>query len=168
LARMVRANSLRILTAGTPPNDASYATRLVYTFRLFQLQPRSTENAELLLSRIPTTGDEWLTLRRLGDSLCDNETIAEMRMLSKVRDGFPRELANAVLESPRLLAQYVRYSMDDTLDPHSDSAIQMRKVCQKMHPDFIRALGSLPLDKQNWFATYVMNSKTCRIAARQW
>ncbi len=163
MARIARVNSVQTLTAAAPANDASYAIRLVYAFRVFQLQPMSKGSAEHLLSYIPTTGEQWLILGRLGDSLCDDETMADIRTLSKVRDGIPRELATAVLKSPRFLPQYVRYSMDDTLDPHSDSAIQMRRVCQKVHSDFIRALESLPPDKQSFFGNRVMNPKSCSV-----
>jgi hypothetical protein len=76
-----------------------------------------------------------------------------------------RELAQAVLLSPGFLPQYVRYSIVAVLDPHSDYAVRMRPVCQKAHPDFIRAVKLLPEDNREAFAKHILNPSSCKVLA---
>ncbi len=164
-AEIVRAKSAQALSQAGKRAGDSYRARLVLAVRSFQLQPSSKEAAEHLLTLIPADDAQQEVVTTLGDSLCNDEGVADMKALARIRDGLPRELARAVLLAPTFLRSYVSYSTIATLDPHSGYAVEMKKVCQKAHADFIQALSQLSEDKRDAFTAGVMEPNGCRVIA---
>jgi hypothetical protein len=165
MAQMARAKSPRQVAAASGKAGQSYAARLIHAYRLFQLQPGTKEHGDRLLKLIPSTETQQNALMTLGDMLCNNESVADITTLARVSEGWSRELSNAVLLSPGFLPQYVQYSLLAVLDPHSDYAIQMKRVCEKAHPDFVNAVKGLPADKRQVFAKHVLRPGTCTVVA---
>ena len=162
IAKMGRAQSTRVLAEASKSAGDSYEARLLYAYSSFHLNPRKKSDAERLLALIPSDKAEELAVLTMGDSQCDEEPIADMESLGRVRDGIPREFARAVLLARTFLFSYVSYSMDATLDPHNDYAMQMKIVCQKANAEFVRAVGQFPEDKQKLFAKHIMNPDSCK------
>jgi hypothetical protein len=166
MAQMARATSSRVLSSTRSQAGDSYAARLIYAYRLFQLHPGRKDNAERILSLIPATEADQTAVMTLGDSLCDRESVSDMTTLSRVYDGLPRELAKAVLVDTSFLPKYLQYSMVAILDPHSNFAVQTKRVCQKAHAGFIRAVNLLPEGKQEALAKHILNPSNCTVIAR--
>jgi len=164
LSKMVRATSVETLSEARTHAGSGYRSDLVFAYRSFQLK-RDAMHAQHLLVLIPKNDFQRTIVMTLGDSLCDGEPATEMELLSGVNEGFPRELANAVLLAPTYLRTYVAYGTEIVSDPHSDYAIQMQKVCSKVHRDFLGAVEQLPKPDQRAFRLHVMNPNTCRAIA---
>ena len=101
----------------------------------------------------------------LGDSLCDTEATSDMDVLSRITEGFAKQLARAVLLEPRFLPNYLTYSTTAVLDPHSDYAVQMKRVCNRLHPEFLKAMAELPKQTQQEIVTLVIRPDDCRTLA---
>jgi hypothetical protein len=162
-AEMARAKSMQALTGASKRAGDSYRAHLILAFRSFQLQPHNKGAAERLLALIPADDTQQTVLMTLGDSLCDEESLAEMTAMARVYEGLARELARAVLLVPSFLPSYVSYAATAVLDPHSEYAVEMKKVCQHAHADFIRAVKELPEHERQVFAKEVMNPNDCRV-----
>jgi hypothetical protein len=165
LAQMLRVKSVQALSPPNKQAGESYLARLVYSYRLFQIQPRNKGNAELLLKMIPSTQAQQVAVMTIGDMLCSGETLANMTTLSNVYAGLPHELTRAVLLAPSYLPQYVQYSTVAVLDPHSDYAVRMRDVCKKAHVEFIRAVKLLPNESQKAFSQHTLDPSNCKVIA---
>jgi hypothetical protein len=164
-AEMARAESMPVLIETSRRAGEGYRERLVLAYRSFQLNPRSRPDAERLLALIPAGDAEQEVVMTLGESLCDNEVVTDMKALALVRDGFARELARAVMLAPNFLSAYVSYSLVAVGDPHSDYAVQMRRVCQHKHAGFIEAVKQLPPATEQFFASHVINPDGCKVLA---
>jgi len=162
-AEMSRAKSMHDVTSASKRAGHDYRAGFVLAFRSFQLQPRSKDAAERLLRMIPTDDTQQKVLMMRGDSLCDAESVADMRAMAQVNENFPRELARAVLLAPNFLASYVRFSIVAVQDPHSEYAVEMKKVCQKAHPSFVRAVNQLSEKERRVLTTQVMDANSCRV-----
>jgi len=84
--------------------------------------------------------------------------------LALVRDGSAgaRQGRDAGAELP---SAYVSYSLVAVGDPHSDYAVQMRRVCQHKHAGFIEAVKQLPPATEQFFASHVINPDGCKVLA---
>lgn len=162
VASMARAKSMRALAEASKRAGDGYRARLVFAYRSFHLHPGGKSEAEKLLALIPADDAQEEVVLTLGGSLCDQEPLADMETLGRVRDGFGRELAKAVLLAPSFLPSYVEYSTVAVLDPHSDYALQMKIVCRQAHADFVRAVKRFPERKRQLFAKQVMNPDSCK------
>jgi len=160
-ARMARATTDMSLSNIRKLAGNTYRANLVFVYRIFQLHKRKID-AERLLTSIPKNDAEQTIVLTLGDALCDAEPVRDMLTLSKVNEGIGRELANAVILAPDLMQSYVLYSLDAVQDPHSDYAIQMRRVCQQTRHPFVESVKKLAPDKKKWFAEHVMNPESCK------
>jgi hypothetical protein len=166
LARLARAKVPEELSAARDQAGEGYGARLVSAYRWFQLQPEIRDNAERLLSLIPKTDAEQEVVMALADSLCDQESPADMLALSRVREGLSHELALAVMRAPNFLPNYVRYSFIAVRDPHSNYAAQMVAVCQKQRPAFLHAVAQLSDEDRRSFANRILNVRNCAAIAR--
>ena len=164
-AEMARAKSVHTLREASKRAGDSYRAHLIFAFRYFQLQPHNKGAAERLLTLIPADDAQQEVLMTLGDSLCGGESDADMTAMARVYEGFARELAGAVLLVPSFLPSYVSYSTIAVLDPHSGYAVEMKRVCQNAHADFIHAVEQLPEDKRQVLAKEVMNPDSCKVLA---
>ena len=165
VARMARARSMAAVDAAKRQSGESYRAHLVYAHRAFQLHGTRL-TAETLLKLLPADEGQQTIVVTLGDSLCDREPLKDMRTLSRVNETFAREVARAVILSPKFLPSYVAYSLVAVNDPHSDFAVRMSRVCQQDHSAFLNALKQLPDDKRHLFAQHVMDADHCKALAR--
>lgn len=166
LARMVRAKTAQELSAARDQAGEGYGARLVSAYRWFQLQPEVKGHAESLLGLIPKTDAEQQVLLTLADALCDQESPADMIALSGMREGLSRELTLAVSRAPGFLLTYIRYSFIAVQDPHSDYAVQMVTVCQKLRPAFLHAVAQLGDEDRRIFTNRILNVQNCAAIAR--
>ncbi len=109
-AQMARAKTTRAVNDARKQAGESYLARLVFAYRFFHLHPKSKAAAESLLSLIPADNTQQKIVLTLGDSLCDEESVADIKVLARVNEGLAQGLAAAVLLSPRFLSSYVSYS----------------------------------------------------------
>jgi len=164
-AQMARAKTTRAVNDARKQAGESYLARLVFAYRFFHLHPKSKAAAESLLSLIPADNTQQKIVLTLGDSLCDEESVADIKVLARVNEGLAQGLAAAVLLSPRFLSSYVSYSTTATEDPHSDYAVHMKKVCREAHGAFTDAVKQLSQDQQTLFAKHVLNPSSCAVLA---
>jgi len=165
MVRMARAKSSEALIAEKQKAGDSYRAQVVFAARSSELRPTDKGAAVLLLNLIPQDDGQQTTWMTLGDSLCDSESVADMKSLGRVGDRLPRDLAKAVLLVPDRLPGYVAYAPTSVQNPHSDYAVQMQTVCRARHPEFVKAVGGLPTDKRDWFVKHVLNPEGCHALA---
>lgn len=165
IALTSRASSLAELDKTKQSAGNSYRARMVFFARSFELQPGSRDAAVSLLNLLPQNDAQHTTLMTLGDSLCDGESVAEMKSLSRLGERLPRDLAKAVLLVPDKLPSYVGYASTSVGDPHSDYAVQMEAVCRAKHSEFVKAVEGLPTDQRDWFVKHILNPDGCHALA---
>jgi hypothetical protein len=162
LVSMAKAPSIAAVRNSRIGVPAGYRADLVGAYRLFQLQPRSESAADDLLRLVPSNGSQQNVVMTLGDSLCSDESFAEMGVLARIRDNLPLQLSRAVSLAPSHMRSYIAYSRTATLDPHSDYAVRMQSVCLQKHEAFVKALNELPQELQRGISGYVIKPDTCR------
>jgi hypothetical protein len=163
MLKMVHARSVKILTLENQKAGGDYRARVVFAARKFELHPQIRAFAIQLLNLIPQNDAQktvWLTF---GDSLCENESIEEMKSLGRLGQNLSRNLAKAVLLIPDKMPAYVLYAIDSVRDPHSDYAVQMRSVCVARSKAFKKAVQAFSQDKNEWFVKHVVNPDGCRV-----
>jgi hypothetical protein len=165
IAHMARANSLAVLAKAKRSAGTSYRAEIIFETRSFELQPGNRSAAVTLLKLIPQDGAQHTTLMTLGDSLCDSESVAEMKLLGRVGDRLPHDFSKAILLAPEMLPKYVAYASTSVQNPHSDYAMQMQTVCRADHSSFLKAVEGMPADKRDWFEKHVLNPHGCRAIA---
>jgi hypothetical protein len=164
LARMARAQSSLSLNAEKERAGESYRAQVVYATRSFELKPQQ-HVASLLLSLIPKDEGQQKVWMTFGDSLCSSETLSDMKTLGRLGASLPRRLAKAVLLVPDQLPNYLAYAQISVQNPESDYAVQMEAVCHTKHPEFIRAVEHLPLDRRDWFVKHIFEPESCHALA---
>lgn len=164
-ADMARARSTAALSDEKKRAGAGYLVEIVAASRAFELHSTDKALASALLNLIPQSDSQQTIVMTLGDSLCDPEDVFDMEALARVRDALPRNLSVAVALVPRSMPAYVSYSLVATLDPHSDYAIQMERVCRGLRQEFTRAVHAMPPGKRKWFAEHVFDPQACRALA---
>lgn len=165
IAQMARAKSSAALTAQKTRAGDSFRSRVVFAARLLELRPHSKSAAVRLLELIPKDDEQqtiWITL---GDSMCEDEPVADMKSLGRLGESLPHALAKAVLLAPEGLPSYVAYAAVSVQDPHSDYAVQMQTVCRTRHAEFKEAVKKLPTGEQGWFVEHIFDPKGCRALA---
>ena len=165
IVRMSEAKSLSALVKAKSVAGNSYFAEIVLTARSFELRPNDRNAALSLLNLLPQDEVQHGTLMTLGDSLCDDEGVAEMFSLSRIRDGLGRDFAKAVLLVPEMLPRYIAYASISVQDPHSDYAVQMQAVCRAKHSEFVKAVEGLQTDQRDWFVKHVFNPEGCHALA---
>jgi len=145
---MVRANSAASLAAEKQKAREGYREQLVYAAKKHELSPQDKNAALALLNLMPQNAKQQLILTTLSTSMCDSETVRDMVTLARLEDRLPHDFTSAVLLVPGKIQAYVSYGSVAIGDPHSDFALQMKRVCRVNHSAFISAADSL--DKVNW------------------
>jgi hypothetical protein len=158
---MARAKSSEAVIAEKQKAGDNYRAQVVFAVRSLELRPTDKDAAVLLLNLIPQNDAQHTVLMTLGDSLCDEESVAEMKSLGGLGDRLPHDLARAVLLVPDKLPSYVSYAPISVQDPHSDYAVQMQTVCRAKHSEFLKAVEGLPTDQKNLFVKHVLNPDGC-------
>jgi hypothetical protein len=165
IAHMALANSRAALAKAKHHAGENYRAEVVYAARSFELQPRDRDAAVSLLNLLPKDDTQHATLMTFGDSLCDGESDAEMKSLSRLGERLARDFAKAVLLAPDKLPSYVSYAATSVGDPHSDYAVQMESVCRSKHSEFVKAVEGLPVDQRDWFVKHILNPDGCHALA---
>jgi hypothetical protein len=99
MARMTRAKSSEAVIAEKQKAGDSYRAQVVFAARSLELRPTDKAAAVLVLNLIPQNDGQQTTWMTLGDSLCDSESVADMKSLGRVGDHLPRDLTKAVRSS---------------------------------------------------------------------
>jgi hypothetical protein len=89
MARMVSVRSTGALIAEKQKAGDSYRAQLVFASRAIELRPKDPESAVRLLNLIPQNDAQNTVWMTFGDSLCDHESIAEMKALARLEGGCP-------------------------------------------------------------------------------
>jgi hypothetical protein len=165
MARTAHAKSYRAVVEEKQKAGDSYRAQVVLAARSFELHPMDKKAAVLLLSLIPQDDAQHTAWMTMGDSLCDAESVDEMKSLGALGDRLPHDLARAVLLVPDKLPEYVAYAPTSVQDPHSDYAVQMQAVCRGKHSEFVKAVEGLSTDKRDWFVKHVLNPDGCHALA---
>jgi len=165
ISKMAEAKSNQSLATWRMKAGDSYAARLVYSFRLFELTPSVPAAASKLLAMIPPDKEQEPIWHSLNGFLCEKEQVNEIKTLARFQVRMPRDVARAVLIVPEKLADYVSYAYDSVQDPHSDYAIQMRSACRARHGAFVKAVDSLASHDKQWFIAKIFDPNECRAIA---
>jgi len=165
IARTAHAKTSRAVVEEKQKAGDSYRAQIVLAARSFELHPMDRKAAVLLLSLIPKDDAQHTVWMTMGDSLCDAESVDEMKSLGALGDRLPHDLARAVLLVPDKLPEYVAYAPTSVQDPHSDYAVQMQTVCRGKHAEFVKAVEGLPTDQRDWFVKHVLNPAGCHALA---
>jgi hypothetical protein len=163
-ARIVGSTSPVAVNEERKSAPSGFVIEIVAAFRAFELQPKNRPVAVLLLEQIPSDESQQEVLSALDAAVCDDESVAEMKALARVKYGFPQLLARAVEIAPEYMRVYIRYSLI-ALNPHSDYAVQMQRVCRSHPREFKKALSTLPETDRRWFAKDVFDPNHCRAIA---
>lgn len=165
MARMASARSSEALNAEKQMAGDSYRAQVTFASRAVELHPKDPESAVRLLNLIPKNDVQKSAWMTFGDSLCDRESISEMKALGRLGGNLSGNLARAVVIVPDRMQIFVSYAIEATQDPHSDYAVQMRGVCEVRHPAFQKAVNELPPDKRGWFEKHILDPVGCRVRA---
>ena len=134
---------------------------MIVAERTFVLGP-TADSAKALLGLLPSTPKEQAHVQELGDFLCRDESLGDVKLLAKVRDSLPADWARAVVIVPGKMQAYIAFAFMAVQDPSSDYVVQMQAACRKRHQAFTDAVGILSPHKRTWFTKNIMNPVTCR------
>lgn len=162
MARMTHAKSSESLIAEMKKAGNSYRAHVVFTSRLFELNPSSRNNATKLLDLIPKNETQQTVWVNFGESFCQAESFEEMNALDRLGSRLPHDLARAVLIVPGRMLDYISYADTSVQDSHSDYAVQMKSVCLANHNDFVNAVNKLSPRDKKWFVTKIFNPVGCQ------
>jgi hypothetical protein len=165
ISNMAVAKSTPELEKWRKDSGGSYLARLVFSSRLFELEPKHGSAASNLLAFVPPDKKEEAFWHTLDGFLCEKETVKEVKTLAELQARLPRDLARAVLLVPAKMPEYVSYAYTSIQDPHSDYALQMRSVCQARSKPFVAAVNSLPSDDRRWFIKKIFDPRGCHALA---
>lgn len=165
IARTAGAKSSRAAVEEMQKAGDSYRAQVVFAARSFELHPMDKRAAVRLLNLIPQDDAQHTAWMTMGDSLCDAESVGEMKLLGALGERLPHDLAGAVLLVPDKLPGYVAYAPTSVQDPHSDYAVQMQTVCRGKHAEFVKTVEGLPTDQREWFVKHILNPDGCHALA---
>lgn len=169
LAMMARAQSVAALKARAQKTKDSYRSRLILAARTLELDPQNRPAAESLLNMLPKDelGPEqgaWLNLSELEECPTGGISEPDLKPLDGLQDRLPRDAAKAVLLAPAKMLEYISYA-PFSVNPESDYAVQMEKVCKARHALFAKAVDQLSPNDRRWLITKVFNPESCRAIA---
>ena len=162
MARMKSSPALRKLEALA---GESYRSRLVSAFRLFELDQADMNSVLGVIELIPRNADQDAIWHSMDGSLCEHESVEDMKTLGSLQARLPHDLAKAMNRQPNKMYEFVSYAYDSIQDPHSDYAVQMQTVCRRHHELFLSAVSQMSEKDRNWFTTKIFNPSDCRAIA---
>ncbi|MGD0627984.1 MAG: hypothetical protein ABR987_01450 [Terracidiphilus sp.] len=165
MARMARAKSTAQLMVEQRMAGDDYRVQIVSAARQLELVQSDKRSAVALLELIPKNDVQKAVWMTFGDSLCDVESISDMKSLGRLGDRLPHDLAMAVILIPEKMYEYVAYANQATQDPHNDYAMQMKTVCRINHEGFTKAIEELPEGQRDWFVKHIVNPDGCHTLA---
>lgn len=165
VVQMAKAKTPEAVRDKKSSAGADYRADLVFAFRIFEMKSTAKTAAVRLLEMIPRDADQQNVVLTLGDAVCNDESLAEMKALAKVADGLAVALSRAVKLAPEYMGKYVAYASIATQDPHSDYAVQMSTVCHSLHASFVKAVAQLPESDKQSFHEHIMKTESCKVLA---
>ena len=165
LARMARTKSSPALRELGGIAGDSYRSRLVFAFRLFEIDQADMNSALRVIELIPRNADEDAIWHSLEGSLCEHESVEDMKTLGSLQARLPHDLAEAMDRQPNKMYEFISYAYESIQDPQSDYAVQMKTVCRRHHELFLNAVNQMSEKDRNWFTTKIFNSAECRAIA---
>jgi hypothetical protein len=165
IANMARANATDKITVAKRAAGNSYRAEVIFAARSYELRQQDKQAALALLNLLPQDDEQNAAWMTMGESLCDNESVADMSSIGRLGERLPRDLAKAVLLVPNKMPSYVSYASISVHDPHSDYALQMEAVCRADHADFVKAVEGQSTDERDWFVKHVLNPEGCHALA---
>jgi hypothetical protein len=170
MVEMARATSTAMLTKWNRKAGDSYRAKVVFAFRVFELNPYDQHGAASILDLIPQNDEQSLIWYSFGDYLdCraesngGSETEKEVVTLARLEVRFTNDLARAVLIVPDKMLAYVSYANASDGYPDSDYAVQMKRVCRAKHLEFVKAVDQLSTDDKKWFLAHTFDPNGCRV-----
>src|SRR5947209_3264236 len=97
ISNMAAAKSTPSLAKWQKKAGDSYIAHLVYSFRAFELKPRDRQLASTLLSLVPPSKEDESLWHTLDGFLCEEERIADLKILAALQARIPHDLARAVV-----------------------------------------------------------------------
>jgi hypothetical protein len=164
LARIARTQSPQVLSQLGALAGDTYLAKLVFAFRMFELEPSSDSGAGVI-GLIPRNQDQERLWHSLNGLLCDQESLADVKSLGSLQDRLPHVLAKAIDANPDRMYEFVSYAYDSIQDPQSDYAVQMQMVCRHHHGRFVDAVNQMPEKDRTWFVTKIFDPAGCRAIA---
>jgi hypothetical protein len=161
--KMAGSKSLSELRSSREGAGDSYRAKTIYIFKRFQLDYRDKNSAKSIIDNLPKDDVQYAVWMTMGDSLCAHESIEDMSRLDNFASDFPRLVSKAVLLVKGRIPRYINFSLLALQDPHSDLAMQMRKVCLVQHTLFLKAVERLPDEQGKVFSKHVMDASKCRV-----
>lgn len=166
MAAMARAKSPARLKACKEKAGNGYRAQLIFAARMVEIDPGNKAAAESLLDLLPKDDEDpaqaaWLDLTQLEQCASGNISSADEVSLDTLQYHLPRLAAAAVLLVPEKMFDYVSYTLF-SLNPESDYAVRMRKVCRTRHKEFTDAVNRLSPKDRAWFVTEAFNPNGCR------
>ena len=161
MAKVAGAQTEKALKAEATLGGNGYLAKGVFAVRQFELR-NDKRSAAALLELLPANEKQQVAWGSLGDSMCDRETLNDMRILGALGERLARNVARAAILAPERMISYVNFALMTTNDPHSNYAIEMRRVCLHRRQELAAAVDTLEMDKKQWFSTHVMNLSTCQ------
>jgi hypothetical protein len=158
---MARTKSSLVLRQLGSVADGGYRSKLIFAFRLFEIDQADTNSALKVIELIPRNPDQDAVWHSLEGSLCDHESVEDMRSLGSLQARLPHDLAKAIEMHPDKVYDFVSYAYDSIQDPHSDYAVQMQAVCRRHHGRFLNAVNQMPEKDRNWLTTMIFNPSGC-------
>lgn len=165
IANMARANTSSKIAVEKRAAGNSYRAEVVFAARSYEVRQQDKDVALALLNLLPQNDEQHVTWVTMGDSLCDNESVTDMKSLGKLAERLPRDLAKAVLIVPSKMPNYASVASIFAHDPHSDYAVEMEAVCRANHVEFLKAVEEQSIDKRDWFVKHILNPEGCRALA---
>jgi hypothetical protein len=166
MAAMARARTVAALESAKQKAGDSYRARLIFAARMLEVDGGNKGAAESLLNLLPRDefGPEqyvWLSLDQLEKCPSGGIPESDLTPLFRLQYRLPRDTARAVLLVPDKMFPYVSYAQI-SLNPESDYAVQMKKVCKARHKEFIGAVNQLSPRDKAWFVSKIFNPDGCR------
>lgn len=165
LARMARAHSVELLSQLGASSGNDYPARLVFAFRMFEIQSTGSDSAMRVIELIPRNQDQDRMWHSLNGILCDHESIADIKSLGSLQARLPHDLAKAIDANSDKMYGFVSCAYDSIQDPQSDYALQMQTVCRHHHGSFVKAVNQMAEKDRAWFVTKVFDPAACRAIA---
>lgn len=161
IAKVAGAKNESELIAQARQIGSSYFAQSVFAARSFEIR-NDRNSAAILLDLLPKNDEQRVIWGSLGQAVCDRETVSEAKLLGRLRDRLAKNVAQAVILAPEKMLPYVVFSLGTTSDPHSEYALEMKRVCLRKKGVLTEAVEMLAEHEKRWFHGHVMALKNCQ------
>jgi hypothetical protein len=169
LGAMARAKTPSALKARRQKAGDSYRAQLIFAARMFEIDSRNQSTADSLLNLLPKNEDSaeqsaWLDLTELEKCPSGDLPDSDLKLLDRLQYHLPRLIAKAAILVPEKMLEYIAYAFL-SMNPDSDYAVQMQKVCRARHREFVDAVDKLSAENKSWFMSKIFDPDMCKTFA---